>query len=224
MNFRIEVICIGEDGTEHRAEVLTLAKDQLAMETLGLTLAEGKELLANVQASVAEHQATTYLEQHRTCPACGQKYLSKEQGQRTVQTIFGPVSVPNPRWQQCGCQASDSQTFRPTAQWVTGHSSPELVYLETKWASLLPYAKVADLLKDVLPLASTWNQETVRKHLHATATKMEQALGEEKDCLFEGTEGDWAAQPLPDGPMTVGLDGEHQFLWGNFCRRTRSIR
>ena len=207
MNFRIDVICMEEDGTEHRAEVLAFAKDQLAMETLGLTLAEGKELLANVQAYVAEQQATTYLEQHRTCPACGQKYLSKEQGQRTVQTLFGPVSLPNPRWQQCGCQASEAQTFRPTAQWATGHTSPELVYLETKWASLLPYAKVADLLKDVLPIAPTWNHETVRKHLHATATKMEQGLGEEKDCLFEGTEDDWAAQPLPDGPMTVGLDG-----------------
>ncbi len=79
--------------------------------------------------------------------------------------------------------------------------------LETKWASFIPYAKVVDLLKDVLPVAETLNQETVRNHLHATATKMEQALGEEKECLFEGTEDEWAAQPTPDGPMTVGIDG-----------------
>jgi hypothetical protein len=36
---------------------------------------------------------------------------------------------------------------------------------------------------------------------------MDQALGEEKDSLFEGTEDEWAAQPTPDGPMTVGIDG-----------------
>jgi len=36
---------------------------------------------------------------------------------------------------------------------------------------------------------------------------MEQALGEEKDDLFEGTEDDWETQPLPDGPMTIGIDG-----------------
>ncbi|MBI3302755.1 MAG: ISKra4 family transposase [Deltaproteobacteria bacterium] len=81
------------------------------------------------------------------------------------------------------------------------------MYLETKWDSLIPCAKVVDLLKDVLPVAETLNQETVRNHLHATATKMEQALGEEKECLFEGTEDEWAAQPTPDGPMTVGIDG-----------------
>lgn len=207
MNFRLEVICIQDDGTEERREVLTFAKEQLAMETLGLTVAEGKALLANVQTCVVEQQTTTYLEQHCRCSKCGRKRRSKGQGRSTVQTLFGPVPVPNPRWQRCGCQTTGSRTFRPTAQWLTGHSSPELLYLETKWASLVPYAKVADLLKEVLPVASTWSQETVRKHLQATAQRMEQALGEEQDGLFAETEEEEAEPPLPDGPMTVGIDG-----------------
>jgi hypothetical protein len=184
MNFRIEVICVGDDGTEQRREVLAVSKDSLTMETLGLSLAEGKALVANVQTYVVEQQTTTSLVQHRHCAACGRKHLSKGQGRSSVHTIFGPVPVPNPRWQRCPCQESGPQTFRPTAQWLTGHTSPELLYVETKWASLMPYAKVADVLKDVLPIAPTWNQETVRKHVHATAHRMEQALGEEKDCLF----------------------------------------
>jgi len=49
MNFRIEVICVGDDGTEQRREVLAVSKDALTIDTLGLTLAEGKELVANVQ-------------------------------------------------------------------------------------------------------------------------------------------------------------------------------
>jgi hypothetical protein len=37
---------------------------------------------------------------------------------------------------------------------------------------------------------------------------MEQELGEERQLNpFEGTEEDWEQQPLPDGPMTVGIDG-----------------
>jgi hypothetical protein len=36
---------------------------------------------------------------------------------------------------------------------------------------------------------------------------MEQALGEEQDGLFAETEEDEAEPPLPDGPMTVGIDG-----------------
>jgi hypothetical protein len=207
MNFRIEVICVKEDGTEERREVLTFTKEQLVLETLGLTVAEGKKLLASVQACVVEQQTTTYLEQCRRCAECGRKHQSKGQGRSTVQTLFGPVHVPNPRWQRCECQGKSPQTFRPTAQWLTGHISPELLYLETKWASLVPYAKVADLLKDVLPIVPTWSQETVRKHLHATAQRMEQALGEERDGLFTEMEEDEAQLPLPDGPMTVGLDG-----------------
>jgi hypothetical protein len=37
---------------------------------------------------------------------------------------------------------------------------------------------------------------------------MEEDLGEERQLdLFEGSEEDWERQPLPDGPITVGLDG-----------------
>jgi hypothetical protein len=84
--------------------------------------------------------------------------------------------------------------------------------LETKWASLIPYAKVAELLKDVLPIADTLNQETVRSHLHAIANRIEQGLGEESIRLFEGSDQDWEEQPLPDGPMTVGIDVS-RFEW-----------
>ena len=69
--------------------------------------------------------------------------------------------------------------------WLAGQTSPELLYLETKWASLIPYAKVVELLKDVLPVADTLNQETVRSHLHAIANRIEQGLGEESVRLFE---------------------------------------
>ncbi len=37
--------------------------------------------------------------------------------------------------------------------------------------------------------------------------RIEAALGEERDDLFEGAEEDWERQPLPDGPLTVGIDG-----------------
>jgi hypothetical protein len=73
---------------------------------------------------------------------------------------------------------------------------------------LIPFAKVADLLKDVLPLGDLANPQTIRNHLHTTAERIEQELGEERQLnLFEGSEEEWAQQPLPDGPITVGIDG-----------------
>jgi hypothetical protein len=81
-----------------------------------------------------------------------------------------------------------------------------MLYLETSWASLIPFAKVVNLLQQVLPVGDTL--ETVRNHLYATAERIEQELGEKRQLnLFEGSEEDWQQQPLPDGPITVGIDG-----------------
>lgn len=128
-------------------------------------------------------------------------------GTSTIHTLFGPVAVPNPRWNRCSCQTDGPKTFRPTSAWLTGRASPELLYLETKWASLIPFARVADLLKEVLPVGASTNHETVREHLQVTAERIEEELGEERQPnLFEYREDD-DEQPLPDGPMIVGIDG-----------------
>src|SRR5579884_2346820 len=130
MKFRIDVIRIGDDGSEQTYEMIVLERGPLAMETLGLTLAESKALLHQVQAYVVEQQAASYLEEHRACPQCGRPHTSKEQGQNRVHTVFGPVAVPNPRWHRCACQPAGPKTFRPTANWLNSQTSPELLYLE----------------------------------------------------------------------------------------------
>jgi hypothetical protein len=78
-----------------------------------------------------------------------------------------------------------------------------MLYLESKWASLIPFAKVADLLREVLPIGNSANHESVRIHLQATAERIEQELGRERQLNeYEGSEDDWEQQPLPDGPIT----------------------
>ena len=102
-------------------------------------------------------QVAADLERRRKCPHCGKRHASKAQGSIKVKTVFGRVEVPNPRWHRCSCQSTGPGTFRPAmTSWLAGQTSPELLYLETKWASLIPYAKVAELLKDVLPVADTF--------------------------------------------------------------------
>ena len=206
MKFRVEVICVNDEGTEQRHDVMEMERQELAMETLGLSLAEGKAILRGVQDFVASQQISEDLQRRRSCPNCGQRYHSKEAGTSTVETVFGPVAVPNPRWERCPCQTEGPKTFRPTATWLKGRTSPERLYLETKWGSLIPYEKVADLLKEVLPVSESTNHETVREHLQAVAERMEAELGEERQPDPVKPEED-PELPLPDGPMTVGIDG-----------------
>ncbi|MGH9629565.1 MAG: hypothetical protein ACRD7E_14715, partial [Bryobacteraceae bacterium] len=75
--------------------------------------------------------------------------------------------------------------------------------------------RVADLLKEVLPVGDSVSQETVRAHLYATAERLEQELGDERQLnLFEGSEEDWEQQPLPNGPITVGyVRAAHKQGW-----------
>lgn len=94
MKFRVEVICLNEDGVEQRHDVMEMERRALAMETLGLSLAEGKALLQGVQDFVASQQISEDLERRRCCTNCGRRHSSKEAGTSTVETLFGPVAVP----------------------------------------------------------------------------------------------------------------------------------
>ena len=92
------------------------------------------------------------------------------------------------------------------AAWLRGTTSPELLYLETKWASLIPFAKVADLLREVLPVDA--DDETIRGHVQATAERMEEERGEERQLnSLEREQVEPQDLTPPDGPITVGIDG-----------------
>jgi hypothetical protein len=207
MKFRVEVVCL-HDGGEQRCSVAEVERAELALETLGMSIAEGKAMLHGVQDFMAAQQVNEDLNRKRACPNCGQRYRSKDAGTHTVKTVFGAVEVPNPRWERCPCQTEGPRTFRPSAAWLQGaRTSPEMLYLETKWASLIPFEKVVELLKEVLPVAEATNSQTVREHLHAVAERIEYELGEERQPREFATVEAIAELPLPDGPMTVGIDG-----------------
>ena len=70
MKVRVEVISLNADGEEQRRQILTIERRELAMETLGVNLTEGKALLAGVQDFVVAQQAREELEQRCACPYC----------------------------------------------------------------------------------------------------------------------------------------------------------
>ena len=86
----------------------------------------------------------------------------------------------------------------------TEHVAPEMLYQETRWASLVPFGVTVELLRDVLPVGTTLNAETVRSHLQRVATRMEGARGEERTSWIEDCPLDPARLPLPGGPVVVG--------------------
>ena len=188
-------------------ELVVLDKPHDQLEQVGLSLAEAKELLGRVQERVVGAQASAFLADHRRCGACGKRLWSKGRTSFRFRTPFGDVPVTAPRLKRCRCETSASESFSPLVRLFSEHVAPEMLYLETKWASLVPFGVTVELLKDVLPVGTTLNAETVRNHLHRVATRMEGELGEERAFFIEGSPQDRAQLPLPEGPVVVGIDG-----------------
>jgi len=57
--------------------VTAIERHELAMETLGLNLAEGKSILGGLRDFVVAQLTAEDLEQRRSCPRCGRPHTSK---------------------------------------------------------------------------------------------------------------------------------------------------
>ena len=206
MKMRIQVIIESElHDTPVTEEVACIEREDLTPETLGMTLAEAKDLLAHVQASMAQEQTSEYIEQQRPCPHCGKVRSDKGQHRIVFRSLFGKLSLLSPRLYTCSCQPQEQQSLSPLVQCLPERTAPEWLYLQAKWASLMSYGLTVDHLEEVLPLQA--NVATVFRNTQAVAERIESELGDEQHVFIEGCPGDWERLPFPDEPLTVGIDG-----------------
>ena len=84
----------------------------------------------------------------------------------TFRTLYGDIELKSPRLHRCSCQdGAGPATVSQLRDLLPHHVAPERLYLETRWASLVPYAAAAGLLADILPIASGANATTLREHV-----------------------------------------------------------
>lgn len=214
MKFKVQIV-IDDGKNETRIEdILQLEKSEDQGYCAGLSLDESKAVLKILQQKIILCQAQTYVDSQRSCPDChNQRHIK---GYHTIQyrTLFGIVVLPSPRLCHCQCIKHPTKTFSPLTAWLPEHCSPELQYIETKWASYMSFDKTAQLLQDVLPVSTTINDVTIRNHLHKIAKRQESEL-EGKPVCISGCANDWAKLPKPDKPLTVGIDGGYIRSWEN---------
>lgn len=204
-----------DDGTASPAEeVAAIEKATERPEDVGLSLADGRALLAAFQRRVVQAQVASWTVRHRCCEACGARRRSKGCSPVVFRTLYGDVGLNSPRLHRCPCRGGEGPaTVSPLRELLPGHVAPERLYLEARWASLVPYAAAAGLLADVLPLASGANATTLRQHALRVAERAEAELGEERVSFVEGCPAQWAELPIPEGRIVVGLDGGYVRDW-----------
>ena len=206
MKITIQVVVESADAPAVVTDVATLEREALTDETFGLSLAEGKTILAGVQEAIVAQQAAAYLATQQTCPVCGTARRPKGHHQIVVRSLFGTLRLDSPRLRRCSCQPVDGpRSSSPLAERLPERTTPERRYLEAKWAALLPFGVTVDVLSEVLPLQA--NRAMIYRHTQQVAERLEGELGDEQPFFIEGCQRDWGALLRPEGPLTVGIDG-----------------
>ncbi|MFM0700758.1 hypothetical protein [Paraburkholderia sediminicola] len=141
-------------GTEATPVAVVERKDR-SVADLGLTLAEGRALLAEVRSLLVSEQTAGWLESQLACHRCGSMLAHKDAQSIVLRTVFGKVDVPSPRLRACSCAAKQGQPRRsvsPLCKAVHQRVTPELEYLQAKWAAHLPYRLILE------PVCDTWEK------------------------------------------------------------------
>jgi hypothetical protein len=92
-----------------------------------------------------------------------------------LRTVFGKVDVPSPspRLWACRCAAKQGQPRRsvsPLCKAVHHRVTPELEYLQAKWAAHLPYRQATELLREILPLDKGISFGSTRRRILAVGS------------------------------------------------------
>lgn len=208
MKIKVQVVIEAEDGSEEIVEEVTcLNREELSPEELGLTLAETKDLLQGVQQTMVTQQIADYLKHQFKCPSCGQNRSLKGNHSIVYRSLFGKLRLPSPRFYRCCKEMGNRNSFSPLSNLLQERTAPELLYLETKWASLMSYGVTVNLLSEVLPLEGKINTRSVHRKLQQMAQRVENELGKEEHQYINSCPAMWEKLPRPDQPLIVGLDG-----------------
>ncbi|MGE5659575.1 MAG: ISKra4 family transposase [Actinomycetota bacterium] len=208
MKFKVQIVVESESGNPPLIqEILQIEKENLQPGNLGLTLEQGKELLFQTQKALLQQQIADYQKQQEVCPDCHKKLRHKDKRTLTYRTPFGKFKLPCHRLFHCSCQQQSHRCFSPVANLLKERTSPELLYLESKFASLMSYGLSSQLLQELLPLEGKINATSIRNNIQALGQRLESELPEEAGILIEGCQKNWKELPRPDLPLVVGMDG-----------------
>ncbi len=151
--------------------------------TLGLTLAESKCLLTRVQQELVESQFQCYAHEQRICTRCGTWRTLKDYHTVCCKSLFGGVSLRVPRLHGCSCEGQDTRAQTVKIDGLVNWVSPELEFIQSKLAAMIPYACTADLVELLLPVDAGNAPSTVRRRALSVGKRLGTELHEAVDAV-----------------------------------------
>lgn len=206
-------------ATEAATIVAVVERQDRSVDGLGLTLAEGRALLAEVQSVLVSHQAAGWMTDQLSCSRCGSALAHKDSRSIVMRTVFGKVEIQSPRLWTCSCGAKQGEPRRsmsPLSKAVPQRATPELEYLQAKWAAHLPDRQATDLLHEVLPLDKGISLGSTRRRILAVGHALDAQIERDIVSRPKPEQGDHVRESISVGCVSVDS------AWLSFSSSPRS--
>ena len=157
------IIKICEVGQGRRREKSVFKLGDLCapieIERLGVSLEQGKALMAALQSAVVEIQAAALAEHAKLIVRSEPGVALKDYRRRRVQTVYGEVNLRVPRLDRGGI-------VKPCTHWPSNcRSTPELDSLRTTLSAWMSYRAAEQLLSGLIPLQGGRHHTTFRNRV-----------------------------------------------------------
>ncbi len=195
MDVRIIVETTAEAGDKRRQELSLISLPGQCHGDLGLELAHGKSLLAELQRAIVNHQIQVIANASRNCPLCGRVRPIHDYRTRVLDTLFGRFPLKVPRRRKCSCRAGGSDALSRFSQVLHDRATSELKTLQAELGARHSFREAARILETFLPCAKQHNT-TIRNRLGEIAKEITEADPQ-------------ACQTRNSDPLTVFIDGAH---------------
>src|SRR5690349_71661 len=162
MGWVLRLVESGTEGSSGSVDVLEIDRpgDLGDLANLGLTHAQGKQLLARAQQAVVAAQSRDHAVHRPRCRTCGAVCQLKDYRPHRIATVFGPVTVRLPRFRCAGCDATEAGVGWP----AHCRSTPEFDQVRAQLSALMPYRVAAGVPEQFLPVEAGVDPETLRAH------------------------------------------------------------
>jgi hypothetical protein len=209
MRFIVQVRIEPDTNTQSDViDVAVIERDVLSPATLGLSIEDAKGLLAGVQTVVATEHCAAALAAVEHCEDCGRRFAHKDTRHLQVRTLYGMVTVTNPRWWTCICTNEKRAAFTPLAALLPERFTPELGLVEAKLAAHMAFSAAGKLLGELLPVGRVVHGNEARRHVHRIGARLDAELDAGDEYAYmDGSGHALRALPKPDMPLVVNIDG-----------------
>src|SRR3954471_10545516 len=118
MGWVLRLVETGVDGASRSVDVMAIDRlsDLSDIADLGLTLAQGKQLVALVQQEIVTAQSRDHAVRRPLCRSCGAACQVKDYRPHQIATVFGQVTLRLPRFRCAGCGGAEAGVRRIAAR------------------------------------------------------------------------------------------------------------